>query len=274
MMKIVVAAERRMDHLFSAYAPQTGCSERDKDEFWSLLDEKTAEVPSLDVIIVAESHDLTIVNTKFRKRASHLILFFSGNTETQIDFVLVRNRDQGLVTDAKIVPCETVATQHRPLICTMKIAPLSTRQIERCGPARIKWLAPNLALRNRDGWRYLTGVLCDKKTPERLKSKIYRAVVRPVGIYGADCWPVTKEIERRLSVMETKMLWWTAGVTRLDGVRNDTIWQRFGVTSIVVKLREARLRWYGHVLRASGDTVGKTGLNFEVPGKRPRGRPK
>ncbi|VDP03250.1 unnamed protein product [Heligmosomoides polygyrus] len=63
----------------------------------------------------------------------------SGNTKTQIDFLLVRNRDQGLVTDAEIVPYETVATQHRLLICTIKIAPLSTRQIERCGPARIKW---------------------------------------------------------------------------------------------------------------------------------------
>ncbi|VDP50283.1 unnamed protein product [Heligmosomoides polygyrus] len=52
-MTNVVAAERRMYHLFSGYAPQTGCSERDTDEFRSLLDEKTDEIPSLDVIIVA-----------------------------------------------------------------------------------------------------------------------------------------------------------------------------------------------------------------------------
>ncbi|VDO19158.1 unnamed protein product [Heligmosomoides polygyrus] len=44
LMKVVIAAERRRYHLFSAYAPQSGCSERAKDEFWSLLDEKTAEV--------------------------------------------------------------------------------------------------------------------------------------------------------------------------------------------------------------------------------------
>ncbi|VDP10543.1 unnamed protein product [Heligmosomoides polygyrus] len=73
-------------------------------------------------------------------------------------------------------------------------------------------------------WRSLMGVLCDKKIPERLKSN--RAVVRSVAIYGAECWPVTKEIERRLSVMETKMLRWTAGITRLDRVRNDSIRQR------------------------------------------------
>ncbi|VDP03000.1 unnamed protein product [Heligmosomoides polygyrus] len=74
--------------------------------------------------------------------------------------------------------------------------------------------------------------------------------------------------------MDTKMLRWTAGVTRLDRVRKDAIRQRFGVAPIAEKLREARLRWYGHVLRANDDTVRKTGLNLEVPGMRPRGRPK
>ncbi|VDO60982.1 unnamed protein product [Heligmosomoides polygyrus] len=44
LMKIVVAVEERRCHFFSANAPQTGCAEQTKDEFWSLLDEKTAEV--------------------------------------------------------------------------------------------------------------------------------------------------------------------------------------------------------------------------------------
>ncbi|VDP06675.1 unnamed protein product [Heligmosomoides polygyrus] len=81
----------------------------------------------------------------------------------------------------------------------------------------------------RTKWRSLTGVLCDRKIPERLKSKIYRIVVRPVAMYGAECWPATKEVETRLSVMETKMLRWTAGVTRMDRIRNDAIRQKFGV---------------------------------------------
>ncbi|VDP20298.1 unnamed protein product [Heligmosomoides polygyrus] len=124
LMKIVVAAKERLYHFFSAYAPQIGCSDQAKEEFWNLLDEKTAEVPSKDAIIndgdlnghvgankdgygchggfrygsrnadgerileYAESCNLTIVNTVFRKRDSHLISFYSGNTRTQIDFVL------------------------------------------------------------------------------------------------------------------------------------------------------------------------------------------
>ncbi|VDP12578.1 unnamed protein product [Heligmosomoides polygyrus] len=53
LMKIVVAAKERLFHFFSAYAQRTSLSDQAKDEFWSLLDEKTAEVPLKDVVIVA-----------------------------------------------------------------------------------------------------------------------------------------------------------------------------------------------------------------------------
>ncbi|VDP10426.1 unnamed protein product [Heligmosomoides polygyrus] len=74
--------------------------------------------------------------------------------------------------------------------------------------------------------------------------------------------------------METKMLRWTAGVTRMDRIRNDVIRQKFGVAPIADKMGDVRLRWYGHVLRGKEDSVRKIGLNFEVVGKRSRGRPK
>ncbi|VDP61324.1 unnamed protein product [Heligmosomoides polygyrus] len=57
--------------------------------------------------------------------------------------------------------------------------------------------------------------------------------------------------------METKMLRWTAGVTRMDRIQNDVIRQKFGVAPIADKMREARLRWYGHVLRGKEDSVRK-----------------
>ncbi|VDO09505.1 unnamed protein product [Haemonchus placei] len=66
----------------------------------------------------------------------------------------------------------------------------------------------------------------------------------------------------------------TAGVTRLDRISNDAIRERFGVAPIVDKMGEARLRWYGHILRAKNDSVRKIGLNLDVTGKQPRGRPK
>ncbi|EYB83531.1 hypothetical protein Y032_0333g2790 [Ancylostoma ceylanicum] len=41
-------------------------------------------------------------------------------------------------------------------------------------------------------WRTTTGILCDKKMPIRLKSKVYWTVVRPVALYGTECWAPTK----------------------------------------------------------------------------------
>ncbi|VDP13565.1 unnamed protein product [Heligmosomoides polygyrus] len=74
----------------------------------------------------------------------------------------------------------------------------------------------------------------------------------------------TKEVKSGLSVMETKMLRWTAGVTRMDRIRNDVLRQKFSIAPIADEMREARSRWYGHVLRGKEDTARKIGLNFEV----------
>ncbi|VDO19562.1 unnamed protein product [Heligmosomoides polygyrus] len=98
----------------------------------------------------------------------------------------------------------------------------------------------------------------DTRTPE---VKDLQSVIRPVTMFGAECWPAMKETETRLSVMAVKMLRWTAGVTRMGRTRNDVIRQKFGVAPIADKMREARLRWYGHVLRGTEGSVHKFGLN-------------
>ncbi|VDP03423.1 unnamed protein product [Heligmosomoides polygyrus] len=62
------------------------------------------------------------------------------------------------------------------------------------------------------------------------------------------------------------MLRWTAGVTRMDRIRNDAIRQKFEIAD---KMREARLRWYGHVLRGEEDSVRRIGLNSEITAVHP-----
>ncbi|KAK6741571.1 hypothetical protein RB195_009438 [Necator americanus] len=123
-------------------------------------------------------------------------------------------------------------------------------------------------------WKMATGVLCDRKVPVRLKSKIYRVVVRPVALYECECWRTTKALERVLHAMEMRMLRWTIGVTLKEKVSNDTVRSIFGVVPITEKMKEARLRWFGYVLRREEDSVAKTALKLDVSGVRPRGRPK
>ena len=56
-----------------------------------------------------------------------------------------------------------------------------------------------------------------------------------------------------MKVAEIRMLHWMCGLTRGDGVRNETIREKVGVTSVECKMREARLRWLGHVKRRGID---------------------
>src|SRR6185295_20331220 len=62
--------------------------------------------------------------------------------------------------------------------------------------------------------------------------------------------------------------------TRLDRVTNVDVRRRLGVAPIQEKMREGRLRWFGHVMRSEVHSVAETAFNLRVDGRRPRGRPK
>ena len=108
----------------------------------------------------------------------------------------------------------------------------------------------------------------------RVKRKVYKTVVRPAMMDGADTWAVNKAQEKKLDVAEMRMLRWMSGITKLDKIRNERIRGTTKVGEISKKVQESRLKRYGHVLRREDEYVGKRVMAMEVPGKRRRGRPK
>ncbi|XP_048001453.1 uncharacterized protein LOC125238221 [Leguminivora glycinivorella] len=108
--------------------------------------------------------------------------------------------------------------------------------------------------------------------PIKTKGKIYKSVVRPAMLYDTECWTTNKVHENRLHVNEMKMLRWAGGVTRLDKVRNDYIRGTFKTASITDKLKEGRLRWFGHVMRREDTHTVRKVLDTPNP-SRGRGRP-
>ncbi|KAK3569040.1 hypothetical protein QTP86_021557 [Hemibagrus guttatus] len=125
-----------------------------------------------------------------------------------------------------------------------------------------------------NGWRKVSGVLCDRKISARIKGKVYRTVVRPAILYGLETVSLRKRQESELEVAELKMLRFSLGVTRLDRIRNEYIRGTAHVGRLGDKVRETRLRWFGHVQRRESEYIGRRMLDMELPGRRQRGRPK
>ncbi|KAK3535468.1 hypothetical protein QTP70_016891 [Hemibagrus guttatus] len=125
-----------------------------------------------------------------------------------------------------------------------------------------------------NGWRKVSGVLCDRKISARIKGKVHKTVVRPAMLYGLETVSLRKRQESELEVAELKMLRFSLGVTRLDRIRNEYIRGTAHVGRLGVKVRETRLRWFGHVQRRESEYIGRRMLDMELPGRRQRGRPK
>ena len=124
-----------------------------------------------------------------------------------------------------------------------------------------------------NGWRRVSGVICDKRLPARVKGKVYSSVVRTAMVYGLETVAATKKQVEEMEVAEMKMLRFTMGVTRKDKIRNEYIRSTVKVKRLEMKMREGRLRWYRHVMRRDQEYVGRKMMEMELPGKR-RGRQK
>ncbi|KAK3532157.1 hypothetical protein QTP86_009027 [Hemibagrus guttatus] len=107
-----------------------------------------------------------------------------------------------------------------------------------------------------NGWRKVSGVLCDRKISARIKGKVYRTVVRAAMLYALETVSLRKRQESELEVAELKMLRFSLGVKRLDRIRNEYIRGTAHVGRLGDKVREDRLIWFGHVQRRESEYVG------------------
>ncbi|KAF3649631.1 hypothetical protein FXO37_18884 [Capsicum annuum] len=72
-----------------------------------------------------------------------------------------------------------------------------------------------------------------------------------------------------------RILRWMCGHTKKYRIRNVIIQEKVGVASVEDKIREVRLRWFGHVIRRGLDApVRKCETLAMVDFRRGRGRPK
>ena len=68
-----------------------------------------------------QAFELYAVNSGFKKRADHLITYKSGRNNTQIDYISIKREERKRVRNAKVLPYEAVAKQHRLLVTDIEI---------------------------------------------------------------------------------------------------------------------------------------------------------
>ena len=86
------------------------------------------------------AYDMIIANTFFKKREEHLVTFKSGTAKTQIDYFLTRKGDRKECKDCKVIPGESLTTQHRLLVLDVHLKGIKMRTKVLNNP-RIKWWA-------------------------------------------------------------------------------------------------------------------------------------
>ena len=69
----------------------------------------------------------------------------------------------------------------------------------------------------------LSGVICDRRLPARVKAKVYKVAVRPAMLYGLETVALTKRQEVEMEVAALKMLRFALEVTRMDNIRIEYI---------------------------------------------------
>nr|XP_016433071.1 PREDICTED: craniofacial development protein 2-like [Nicotiana tabacum] len=162
-------------NVVSAYAPHAGLDEEVKRRFWKGLDEIVRQVLPYEKLLIGEDFNghigastggygevhggfgfgerngggtslldfakafgLVIANSSFPKRKEHLVTFQNAVAKTQIDYLLLRRCDSELRKDCKVIPSETLMTQHRLLVLDVGISLKRRKRIAR-GKPRIRW---------------------------------------------------------------------------------------------------------------------------------------
>nr|VZH98219.1 unnamed protein product [Spirometra erinaceieuropaei] len=89
------------------------------------------------------------------------------------------------------------------------------------------------------------------------KIKMYKAVILPTLLYGAQTWTVYTKQARRLNHFHLSCLRRILRLNWQDRIPDTDVLKRTGIVSIYVILRQMQLRWSGHLVRMDDERLPK-----------------
>ena len=115
-------------------------------------------------------------------------------------------------------------------------------------------------------------LLNSKRFSLKMKGMVYRSYVRLAMLYGSETWCLRENEMAILRRTERAMVRAMCGAKLMEKKRTEDLMEMLGLKETVVQTNG--VRWYGHVSRRDDGHFLRKALEFEVKGKRKRGRPK
>ncbi|KAK3541761.1 hypothetical protein QTP86_003520 [Hemibagrus guttatus] len=255
VMSLKLEIEEEMLNVVSGYAPQVGCELERKERFWSELDEVMESIPTGERVVIgadfnghvgegnrsdeevmgkfgvkernlegqmvvdfAKRMDMAVVNTYFQKREEHRATYKSGGRRTQVDYILCRRGNLKEISDCKVVVGESVARQHRMVVCRMTLMV--------CKKKRSK-----IEIEKKTKWWKLKKEECCEEFRQKLRQALGGQVVLP------DDWETTAEVIRETG---RKVLGVSSGRRKED---KETWWWNEEVQDSIQRKRLAKKKW-------------------------------
>ncbi|KAK3562016.1 hypothetical protein QTP86_024486 [Hemibagrus guttatus] len=232
---------------------KVGCELEEKERFWSELDEVMESIPTGERVVIgadfnghvgegntgdeevmgkfgvkernlegqmvvdfAKRMDMGVVNTYFQKREEHRVTYKSGGRSTQVDYILCRRGNLKEISDCKVVVGESVARQHRMVVCRMTLMVCKKKRSE---------------IEKKTKWWKLKKEECCEEFRQKLRQALGGQVVLP------DDWETTAEMIRETG---RKVLGVSSGRRKED---KETWWWNEEVQDSIQRKRLAKKKW-------------------------------
>ena len=114
-----------------------------------------------------------------------------------------------------------------------------------------------------------------------VKKGLRDGVIIPTITYASETWVWNERQRSRIQAVEMSYLRTACGVSRLDGESNESVYNRFGMTSrgegmkcgVVEGVKRSTLRWFGHMERMDESEITKRVYRSKIDAVGVRGRP-
>ena len=115
----------------------------------------------------------------------------------------------------------------------------------------------------------------DKNIDLSSEIRLLRSLVMSIFLYYCETWTLTAEIERKIQTVEMRSFRRLLGISYKDHITNEEVRGRIRKAigpyeELLSTVKRRKMKWYGHVTRASG--LAKTVLQGTVRRGRSRGR--